>query len=60
MVIKAHDGPQTLHDVDPSYVHDAKYKGASSGCYYRYEMGDTEHRELLGALLDLEGMVVLF
>ncbi|GLH47615.1 DNA adenine methylase [Pseudomonas lactis] len=58
-VIKAHDGPQTLHYVDPPYVHDTRYKGASSGRYYKHEMDDAAHRELLGVLLELEGMVVL-
>lgn len=58
-VIRAHDGPQTLHYIDPPYVHDTRYKGASSGRYYRHEMDDAAHRELLGVLLDLEGMVIL-
>jgi DNA adenine methylase len=58
-VIKAHDGPQTLHYVDPPYVHDTRYKGASSGRYYKHEMDDAAHRQLLSVLLDLGGMVVL-
>jgi len=58
-VIMAHDGPQTLHYVDPPYVHDTRYKGASSGRYYKHEMDDAAHRELLGVLLELEGMVIL-
>ncbi len=58
-VITAHDSATTLHYVDPPYVHDTRYKGASTGRYYRHEMNDTEHRKLLGVLLELEGMVVL-
>ena len=58
-VIAAHDKAKTLHYVDPPYVHDTRYKGASTGRYYRHEMNDTEHRKLLGVLLELEGMVVL-
>ena len=58
-VITAHDGPQTLHYVDPLYVHDTRYKGASSGRYYKHEMDDAAQRELLGVLLEREGMVVL-
>lgn len=58
-VITAHDAPTTLHYVDPPYVHDTRYRGASSGRYYRHEMDDTEHRKLLSVLLELEGMVVL-
>jgi len=58
-VITAHDASTTLHYVDPPYVHDTRYKGASSGRYYRHEMDDAEHRVLLSNLLELEGMVVL-
>jgi DNA adenine methylase len=58
-VITAHDAPTTLHYVDPPYVHDTRYRGASSGRYYRHEMDDAEHRKLLDVLLELEGMVVL-
>jgi DNA adenine methylase len=58
-VIKAHDGLETLHYVDPPYMHETRYQGASSGRYYRHEMDDAEHRELLNVLLELEGMVVL-
>jgi DNA adenine methylase len=58
-VITAHDAPTTLHYIDPPYVHDTRYRGASSGRYYRHEMDDAKHRELLSVLLELEGMVVL-
>lgn len=58
-VMKAHDAATTLHYVDPPYMHDTRYKGASSGRYYRHEMDDTQHAELLSALLELEGMVVI-
>jgi DNA adenine methylase len=58
-VITAHDAKTTLHYVDPPYVHDTRYKGASNGRYYRHEMDDGEHRKLLSVLLELEGMVVL-
>lgn len=58
-VITAHDAAATLHYVDPPYVHETRYKGATSGRYYRHEMNDAEHRKLLSVLLELEGMVVL-
>lgn len=58
-VINAHDAPSTLHYVDPPYMHDTRYKGASNGRYYRHEMNDIEHAELLHNLLELEGMVAL-
>ena len=45
-VINAHDGLQTLHYVDPPYVHDTKYKGASTGRHHKHEMDDSARREL--------------
>lgn len=58
-VIKAHDRLQKLHYVDPACVDDTRYKGASSGWYYKHEMDDAVHRDPLGVLLELDGMVVL-
>lgn len=58
-VMQAHDAASTLHYVDPPYVHDTRYKGATSGRYYRHEMDDQQHIELLSVLLELEGMVVI-
>lgn len=60
-VMRSHDGDDTLHYVDPPYVHatrnrrnpyDAKHQ-------YRHELSDRDHVELLDALRDLHGMVVL-
>ncbi|WP_083640020.1 DNA adenine methylase [Pseudomonas sp. PA15(2017)] len=58
-VIRAHDARNTLHYVDPPYMHDTRYLGAKHGRYYRHEMTDAQHAELLAALLELEGMVVI-
>lgn len=58
-VMRAHDTRQTLHYVDPPYMHDTRYMGAKHGRYYRHEMTDVQHIELLNALLELEGMVVV-
>lgn len=58
-VIKAHDDSGTLHYVDPPYMHGTRYKNAVSGRYYRYEMTDADHRELIGTLLEAKGMVAL-
>jgi DNA adenine methylase len=61
-VLKQHDTPETLHYVDPPYVHstrttknpyDLKYGG------YAYELTDKDHRALAKVLHALEGMVVL-
>lgn len=60
-VMETHDWPDTLHYVDPPYMHstrsrknvyDAKHQ-------YRHEMSDIDHVLLLGKLRDLAGMVVL-
>lgn len=58
-VLKDHDAPTTLHYVDPPYVHDTRYSGAKTGRIYRHEMNDKDHLDLLGNLLELEGMVML-
>jgi DNA adenine methylase len=66
-----HDGPQTLHYVDPPYPmgtrslrnpYDLKYRATGAthraGCY-DHEMSDDAHQALLGALRTLSGSVVL-
>jgi DNA adenine methylase len=56
-VMQAHDGKDTLHFVDPPYVHSTRAMRANG--YYRHEMSDMDHGELLACLCDLKGMVVL-
>lgn len=60
-VMTVHDGPKTLHYVDPPYLpetrglkhhYDVKHQ-------YRHEMVPADHGELLGFLRSLKGMVVL-
>lgn len=58
-VMRQHDAPTTLHYVDPPYMHETRVMQAGKSGYYRHEMDETDHEELLGALLELEGMVVL-
>lgn len=60
-VMRQHDAPSTLHFVDPPYVMATRDPRASSGrsTYYRHEMTDTAHLELLEAVRGLAGMVVL-
>lgn len=53
-----HDTPTTLHFVDPPYVHDTR-TGSTKTSAYRFEMTNAEHLELLEALKDLQGMVIL-
>lgn len=56
-VLRAHDGPETLHFVDPPYVHSTRVLRAQGG--YRHEMTDEDHADLLRELRELRGMVVL-
>jgi len=58
-VMRQHDGPDTLHFVDPPYLHSTRVMDAGKAGYYRHEMSDADHEQLLAALLELEGMVVL-
>jgi len=58
-VMRAHDTRQTLHYVDPPYVHSTRVMQAGKAGYYRHEMDDAAHEELLDALQSLEGMVAV-
>lgn len=58
-VMRQHDLPATLHFVDPPYVHATRVMQQGKAGYYRHEMSNDQHDELLTALLELEGMVVL-
>jgi DNA adenine methylase len=54
-VMGQQDSPETLHFVDPPYVHETR--GVRNG--YRFEMTDAEHVELCAFLKTLRGMVIL-
>jgi DNA adenine methylase len=61
-VMAQHDGPETLHYVDPPYVWDTRSPGNKYDVkyrMYRHELNDDDHRRLLGELKQLGGMVVL-
>lgn len=58
-VMLAHDAADTLHYVDPPYMHDTRVRGAQKGRYYRHELSDREHAELLATLKTLRGMAVV-
>jgi len=53
-----HDSPQTLHYVDPPYVHDTRSLRTRAPAY-RHEMTDGQHELLASALRNLSGMVVV-
>ena len=61
-VMQQFDGPNTLHYVDPPYVHATrsaitKRKSGTHG--YRHEMNDADHHRLAETLHALTGMVAL-
>ena len=62
-VMEQHDGTDTLHYVDPPYLPETRSTKAMRGGLryhaYAHEMTDDDHRELLGFLKSLAGMVVL-
>jgi DNA adenine methylase len=55
-VMAGHDGPETLHYVDPPYVMDTR---SDAGADYAHEMTDSDHETLLDFLDGLTGMVML-
>lgn len=56
-IIQQHDGPDTLHYVDPPYVHSTRQPGNLEN--YRFEMTDDDHRELAKVLKNARGGVVV-
>lgn len=57
-VMRQHDGADTLHYVDPPYVHETRHMRERSAVY-RHEMTNQQHRELAAFLLTLRGAVVV-
>lgn len=59
-ILEEHDGVDTLHYVDPPYVHATRgYSAGGSHRGYRFEMSDDDHRALAERLHSLRGMVVV-
>jgi DNA adenine methylase len=61
-VMIAHDGPQTLHYVDPPYLPETRAQGNRYDLawrMYRHELSRDDHGQLLAFLRGLAGMVVL-
>lgn len=56
-VLQQHDGPDTLHFVDPPYVFETRVMRKGGG--YRHELTNDDHVDLLAALVELQGIVVL-
>lgn len=63
MAVMVHqDGPETLHYVDPPYVHSTRSTKVNHDLArksYKHEMTDQQHATLADGLRKLEGMVVL-
>lgn len=57
-VIRTNDRPGVLFYVDPPSLHDTRVMDGSTR-YYRHEMTNADHAELLDLLLQVNGMVVL-
>ncbi|MBR0568381.1 DNA adenine methylase [Azoarcus sp. L1K30] len=58
-VLRAHDAPETLHYIDPPYLFETRVLEHGKNGYYRHEMTDADHLELLKAVVSLRGMVVI-
>jgi DNA adenine methylase len=59
-VMERHDGPDSLHYVDPPYVHSTRSdRGASSLHCYKHEMTDAQHVDLARFLHNLAGAVIV-
>lgn len=57
-VIRTNDRSNVLFYVDPPYLHDTRVMDGSTR-YYRHEMTNADHVELLDRLNQVKGMVVL-
>ena len=61
-VMRTHDGPNTLHYVDPPYLPETRARGNRYDLawrMYRHELSPDDHSSLLEFLNGLSGMVVL-
>jgi len=57
-VIANHNRADTLFYVDPPYLHSTRNMGGNRG-YYRHEMTDADHEELLVLLKSVDGSVIV-
>lgn len=59
-ILRQHDGKETLHYIDPPYVHSTRSRKRDKNISgYVHEMTDDDHRELSDVLHDLKGMIIL-
>jgi len=57
-VIRTNDRPEVLFYVDPPYMHSTRVMDGTTR-YYRHEMTEDDHAELLDCLKNVVGMVIL-
>lgn len=57
-VLDQHDGLETLHFMDPPYVHDTRYLNRGNAVY-AFEMTDQDHIDMAAAVKALQGMVII-
>lgn len=55
-VMQSHDSESTLHYIDPPYLPETR---CSRNRYYRHEMTIEDHEQLLSAMQQLQGMVII-
>lgn len=58
-LMQQHDSKDTLHYVDPPYVHGTRMIKGHYDQVYRHEMTDEQHREMADFLRSLKGKVVI-
>jgi DNA adenine methylase len=56
-ILQKHDTPDTLHYVDPPYLHSTRKKWQQRN--YRHEMTEADHRELAAVANSLRGGVIV-
>jgi DNA adenine methylase len=59
VILERHDGPDSLHYVDPPYVHETRSTFKSGKMAYKHELDIEGHTRLIEVLRRLSGMVVL-
>lgn len=57
-VCTQHDGPDTLHYLDPPYVTETRAADRNKG-QYKFEMTDADHISFLESATELSGMVMI-
>lgn len=58
-LLRRHDTEETLHYVDPPYLHQTRAQGHDIRHRYSYELFAHDHLELSKTLKDLKGMVII-